>query len=71
MRNIKQQSEKAERNRFAAHIAACSPSDFDGHTSFDQLTPSQRLDALASMARLVSEWKGLAAKRPWTTDQRQ
>lgn len=45
-----------------AAIAFCTQADFDGHTDFKKLTPSQRLDALASMARFVHEFKGLAAK---------
>jgi len=45
-----------------AAIALCTQADFDGHTDFRKLTPSQKLDALASMARFVHEFKGLAAK---------
>ncbi len=43
-------------------ISRCTLADFDGHTDFKKLTPSQKLDALASMARFVHEFKGLAAQ---------
>ena len=44
-------------------VQACKPADFDGHTRFNRLSPSQRLDALASLAVFVSEFKGKAIKR--------
>jgi hypothetical protein len=62
MRNIPTTTDKAEGRRYSEVLAACVPTDFDGHTHFQYLTPSQRLDALASLARLVFEWKGKAAE---------
>ncbi len=51
------------KTRFAAQIAACRPEDFSGLTEFNTMSPSQRLDALASMARFVAEWKGIASSQ--------
>jgi hypothetical protein len=39
------------------------PSDFDGHTDFQRLTPAQRLDWLAQAATFVYELKGTAHRR--------
>jgi hypothetical protein len=44
-------------------LSRCSSSDFQGHTEFAHLTPSQRLDALASLVAFVAECKGLAPLR--------
>ncbi len=41
-----------------------TPSDFDGHTDFYRLTPSQRLDWLAQAAAFVHEFKGAARRKP-------
>ena len=43
-----------------AVLEKSKPSDFDGHTDFRKMTPSQRLDALASMACFVAEYKDRA-----------
>ncbi len=44
-------------------LKRCTPADFDGHTDFDRLTPSQRLDWLAQAAAFVHEFKGSAQRK--------
>ncbi len=43
---------------FRELLKRCSPSDFDGHTEFRNMSPEKRLDGLASLARFVQENKG-------------
>jgi hypothetical protein len=38
------------------------PGDYDGHTSFSELTPDQRLDWLQRAADLMRDLKGKAAQ---------
>lgn len=54
------QADECEQLR--ALLKSYSSADFDGHTDFAQLSPSQRLDALASLAIFIKECKGKAAK---------
>lgn len=42
---------------FRRLLAKASPSDFDGHTDFDRLTPEQRLLWLSQCAQFFSEVK--------------
>jgi hypothetical protein len=51
------------REQILEQLRQCTEDDFKGHTDFQKLTPSQRLDALAAMAQFVSECKGLAARQ--------
>jgi hypothetical protein len=44
-------------------LKRCTPADFDGHTDFDRLTASQRLDWLAQAAAFVHEFKGAARRK--------
>ncbi len=41
-------------------LAACRVEDFDGHTTFAQLSPKQRLDWADRAARMVLQLQGLA-----------
>lgn len=42
----------------------CKPSDFDGHTSFASLTPSQKLEWLEQAGNVIREMKGRACPSP-------
>ncbi|HDL64003.1 MAG TPA: hypothetical protein ENH12_01295 [Proteobacteria bacterium] len=48
---------------FRELLKRCSPSDFDGHTEFQNMSPEKRLDGLASLARFVQENKGAANRK--------
>ena len=52
------------REEIADVLKRCSPADFDGHTDFQRLTTSQRLDWLAQAAAFVYEFKGAARRAP-------
>ena len=52
-----------ERNTFREILNKCSPADFDGHTEFQRVTPEERLDALASLARFVYINKGRVGQK--------
>lgn len=41
-------------------LEKCKPSDFDGHTSFDALNPSQKLDWLEQAGNVIHDLKGKA-----------
>lgn len=60
------QEENERSASFDEALAACSPSDFDGHTVFTDLTPEQRLEWLYQAASFVSENRGLARKKRLT-----
>jgi hypothetical protein len=45
-----------------AALKKSQPSDFDGHTCFDQMTPADRLRWLEQAAEFVSIQKGAASK---------
>ena len=45
-----------------AALKKSQPSDFDGHTGFDQMTPTARLRWLEQAAEFVWLQKGAAAK---------
>ena len=60
MRNTNQRSAD-ELPLVRSCIRRTPPADFSGETNFVRLTPSQKLDALASLAAFVKECKGLAS----------
>jgi hypothetical protein len=61
MSDHKRTEDWMRKTRFAEQIAACQPGDFSGRTAFETMSASQRLDALASMARFVAECRGIAS----------
>jgi hypothetical protein len=47
----------ADMEEFMKMLDKTTPSDFDGHTDFDRLTPEQRLLWLSQCARFFAEVK--------------
>jgi hypothetical protein len=48
---------------FKKKIEGLTPSDFDGHTCFKELSPEQRLDWLAELVVFVYESRSFRIKR--------
>lgn len=59
-KQMKKDKKKLISPGFRELLHKCSPSDFNGHTEFHRMSPEQRLDALAVLARFVYENKGRA-----------
>ncbi len=57
MKGIK--DSRADMEEFLTLLDKTTPSDFDGHTDFDRLTPEQRLLWLSQCARFFAEVKPL------------
>jgi len=57
MKGIK--DSRADMEEFLTLLDKTTPSDFDGHTDFDRLTPEQRLLWLSQCARFFAEIKPL------------
>jgi hypothetical protein len=48
---------------FKKKIEGLTPSDFDGHTCFKELSPEQRLDWLAELVVFVHESRSFRIKK--------
>lgn len=57
MKGIK--DSRADMEEFLTLLDKTTPSDFDGHTDFDRLTPEQRLLWLSQCARFFAEVRPL------------
>lgn len=47
---------------FREQLKACTPEDFDGHTSFGELSAEQRIEWLDDLIEFVKRYKGCAER---------
>lgn len=55
-----------EYDQFRREIAKLEAADFDGHTSFKDLSPEQRIDWLAELVVFVHECRLIRPDKPVT-----
>ncbi|MEM4248148.1 MAG: hypothetical protein QXH80_02690 [Candidatus Nanoarchaeia archaeon] len=56
------QNYSEDKNKFYEALKKSQPEDFDGHTIFSKLTPSQRLDWLQTAIQTYAELKKISEK---------